>query len=49
MSEKINDLKDRIIFLEKIIELNNETIEKYSETNKLLMEQLKKSRGSSEI
>ncbi|MGM0173680.1 hypothetical protein [Enterococcus sp. DIV0800] len=35
-------LKDRVIFLEAIIEINNATILKMVETNKLLLEELKK-------
>lgn len=37
-----NFLKERITFLEAIIEINNATILKMAETNKLLVEQIKK-------
>lgn len=35
-------LKERVIFLEAIIEINNATILKLAETNKLLINELKK-------
>ncbi|GEM_PF-5760050 len=35
-------LKERVIFLEAIIEINNATILKMAETNKLLIDELKK-------
>lgn len=35
-------LKERVIFLEAIIEINNATILKMVETNKLLIDELKK-------
>lgn len=35
-------LKERVIFLEAIIEINNATIHKMAETNKLLIDELKK-------
>lgn len=41
MCETIKQLKERIIFLETLIDLNDQTIEKCLETNKLLLKQLK--------
>lgn len=41
MCESVKELKDRIKFLEALINLNDQTIEKCLATNKLLKRQLK--------
>ncbi|WP_255421365.1 hypothetical protein [Paraliobacillus sp. X-1268] len=42
MEEKIVYLKEKITFLETLLEVNLGTLEKVFETNKMLIEELKK-------
>lgn len=41
MEQEINELKERIIFLEALLELNSHGLEKALETNKILINYLK--------
>lgn len=42
MNEEIKQLKDKIYFLETLLEMNAETLKKAIETNRVLIDQLKK-------
>ena len=42
MDQEIKDLKERIVFLEALLELNSHGLEKAIETNRLLIEYLRK-------
>lgn len=41
MEQEIKDLKERIIFLEALLELNSHGLEKAIETNRILVKYLK--------
>ncbi|MGY3766820.1 hypothetical protein ACWOAH_09875 [Vagococcus vulneris] len=41
MEQEIKELKERIIFLEALLELNSHVLEKAIETNRILIEYLK--------
>lgn len=41
MEQEINELKERIIFLEALLELNSRGLEKAIETNRMLISYLK--------
>ena len=41
MEQEIKDLKERIIFLEALLELNSKGLEKAIETNRILIDYLK--------
>ena len=41
MEQEINELKERIVFLEALLELNSHGLDKAIETNRMLIEYLK--------
>ena len=47
MENNIEDLKNRVKFLELLLQVNSETLSKSIETNRILIEEIKKERKNS--